>query len=55
MTANEQSQDQTEHDWKLWVPMQDGTRRDYRQCRDCGLIQTRETRHENPMKVEVVR
>jgi len=31
----------TNHDWQLWVPMDDGTGRERRTCRDCGMIQTR--------------
>lgn len=29
------------HDWKLWVPMGDGTERERRQCRNCALLQTK--------------
>lgn len=30
-----------EHDWQLWVPMNDGTGRERRNCRGCPMIQTR--------------
>lgn len=34
------NQSECDHDWQLWVPMDDGTGRERRKCRNCPMIQT---------------